>query len=229
MSTVPISQKILGWTVTVITPLVILMLAVRIMITPAFAKVEYRMPGFPEDEIGFTLQDRLLWSEPSIKYLINREGIDFLEDLTFDDDKPLFNASELSHMVDVKRVVTGMRIALMVASLWILAVVVIAVRNGWREHLLLAFGRGGWALVGLIAAILLLVLLNFNQLFTVFHQLFFASGTWQFYTSDTLIRLFPMRFWQDAFIFVGVLSLLMGVGVIVLTGKYKNSSSATGH
>ncbi|MEJ2126169.1 MAG: hypothetical protein P8X84_01420 [Candidatus Bathyarchaeota archaeon] len=27
-----------------------------------------------------------------------------------------------------------------------------------------------------------------------FHQLFFTSGTWTFYTSDTLIRLFPMRF-----------------------------------
>ena len=37
-----------------------------------------------------------------------------------------------------------------------------------------------------------------------------------FYTSDTLIRLFPMRFWQDAFIAVGLFSLIFAGLLIVL-------------
>jgi uncharacterized membrane protein len=36
-------------------------------------------------------------------------------------------------------------------------------------------------------------------LFVGFHQVFFDAGTWTFAYSDTLIRLFPERFWQVAF------------------------------
>ena len=211
-----IGLKILGWVVTVLTPIIVLMLAVRILITPTFARVEYRIPGFPDDPFGFSLEDRLEWSEPSIRYLVNSEDISYLETLSFADGEPIFNASELSHMEDVKAVVTGMRIALTVLMVGLLAVVVFAVRKGWRDKLLMALWRGGWGVVGMIAAILLFVALSFDQLFTWFHQVFFTSGTWQFYTSDTLIRLFPMRFWQDAFIAVGTISLVIGVLLIIL-------------
>ena len=208
-------QKSLGWVVTILTPLMVLMVAVRLLISPVFTWVEYRLPGFPDDPYGFTLEDRLQWSRPSITYLVNGEGIDYLAALTFDNGDPIYNAEELSHMADVKAVVTGMRVALAVVAVALLLVVLLAKRQGWQRHLLLAFRRGGWGVVGLIAAILLFVALSFNQLFTWFHQIFFASGTWQFYTSDTLIRLFPMRFWQDAFIDMGVLSLLFGVLLIL--------------
>ena len=202
---------------TILTPLVILMLAVRLLIAPIFAKIEYRLPGFPEDPFGFTLEDRLRWSEPSINYLVNSRDISYLESLRFEDGEPIFNARELSHMQDVKAVVTGMRIALAGAMVLLLAVTVAAYKGGWKPQLLKAYHRGGFALLWLIGAILLFVALNFNNLFTWFHKLFFESGTWQFYTSDTLIRLFPMRFWRDAFIFVGVLSGLLGGAVILLT------------
>jgi hypothetical protein len=36
-----------------------------------------------------------------------------------------------------------------------------------------------------------------------FHQVFFESSTWTFLWSDSLIRLFPLTFWEDSFIFVG--------------------------
>ncbi|MBG0783912.1 MAG: TIGR01906 family membrane protein [Anaerolineaceae bacterium] len=208
--------RILGWVVTVLLPLVVLMVSVRLLITPLYAKVEYRMPGFPEDPYGFTLEDRLKWSAPSIEYLVNSEGINYLGDLAFDDGEPIYNSSELSHMADVKTVVTGMRIALAALMVGLLAVTVIAVRKGWRDSFLVALRRGGWGVLGLIATILILLVVNFDQLFTWFHQMFFTSGTWQFYTSDTLIRLFPMRFWQDAFIAVGLISVVIGLLLVLL-------------
>jgi integral membrane protein (TIGR01906 family) len=214
-------RNILGWIVTVLTPLLILMLSIRILITPIFAQVEYRMPGFPDDSYGFTLEDRLRWSTPSIEYLVNNEGIDYLAGLKFEDDTPIYNDNELSHMEDVKGVVTGMRIALAASMIILLAIVIIGVRKGWRRELLSAIRRGGWGVVGLIIAILLFVAISFDELFTWFHELFFQQGNWQFYTSDTLIRLFPMRFWQDAFIYVGVLSLIFGVLLIVFNRSRK--------
>jgi integral membrane protein (TIGR01906 family) len=207
--------------VTVLTPLVILMIAIRLLITPTFARMAYRMPGFPADPYGFTEEDRFRWSEPSIIYLVNAEDISYLSNLSFEDSAPVFNERELSHMEDVKTVVTGMRIALAIGMLILLAFTIFAERGNWKLLLIRAFSQGGWAVLGLIAAILLFVALNFNSLFTWFHQIFFESGTWQFHPSDTLIRLFPMRFWQDAFIFVGLLSIVFGVIVILLTRSHQ--------
>lgn len=217
-----IGINILGWAVTVLMPLMVLMFSVRLLITPFFAKVEYRMPGFPEDPYGFSLEDRLKWSAPSIEYLVNSESITFLGTLVFEDGEPIYNASELSHMEDVKAVVTGMRMALAGLMIGLVVVSGIAVRKGRRNTLLLAIRRGGWGVLGLIAVVLLLLVVNFDQLFTWFHQMFFTSGTWQFYTSDTLIRLFPMRFWQDAFIAVGGISLAIGILLIVFCKPKQN-------
>jgi len=54
---------------------------------------------------------------------------------------------------------------------------------------------------------------SFGVLFVAFHNIFFASGTWLFEYTDTLIRLFPERFWRDIFIYVGLFSLATGLGL----------------
>lgn len=211
--------QFLGWLITVLIPPIILMIAVRLLITPIFAQFEYRLPGFPEDTYGFSLQDRMRWSEPSISYLVNSEPISYLENLQFDSGEPLFNQRELSHMQDVKDVVSGMRVALAFEMVLLLALTVLVMTFQKREILFLAYRRGGQGVVCIIGAILAFVAISFNDLFSWFHKLFFESGTWQFYTSDSLIRLFPLRFWQDAFIFVGVISLILGVLVIVFSSR----------
>jgi integral membrane protein (TIGR01906 family) len=198
------------------------MISIRILISPLFAQIEYQLPGFPEDPYGFTLEDRLRWSEPSIKYLVNSEGIGYLESLRFENGEPIYNPSELSHMEDVKAVVTGMRIALAALTVILLIFTMININKGNKHLILQSFHNGGWGILGLIGAIMILLVISFNQLFTWFHQIFFESGTWRFYTSDTLIRLFPMRFWRDAFIFVGVLCILIGGITILVTRKYIN-------
>lgn len=209
--------KWMGLAVSILTPLVLLMLSIRVLITPLFPQIEYRLPGFPDDPYGFSLEDRLKWSAPSIRYLVNFEDVAYLGNLQFEDGEALFNDRELSHMVDVKAVVSGMRIALIVAILGIAVLGYIMIRADAGDQFRTAVYRGSWALIGIIVGILILLAINFNQLFTWFHQLFFMSGTWVFYTSDTLIRLFPMRFWQDAFIFVGGFSLLLGLILLILT------------
>ena len=57
------------------------------------------------------------------------------------------------------------------------------------------------------------MLASFGVFFVAFHQVFFDPGTWIFLWSDTLIRLFPERFWRDVFIYVGVLSLAGGLAL----------------
>ena len=198
----------------------ILTIAIRGLITPAYARFAYRLPAFPDDSYGFTFEDRLHWSEPSIKYLVNNEGISYLEDLKFEDGNPIFNERELSHMKDVKSVVSGMRLAMAVLAIGILVSLQASIHSGKKQYFLKAMHFGGWLTIGLILAILLFIALSFDTIFSWFHQLFFESGTWQFYTSDTLIRLFPLRFWRDAFIFVALQSLLYA-GILIFFTRNK--------
>jgi integral membrane protein (TIGR01906 family) len=175
--------------------------------------VEYRTPGFPADEFGFTLQDRLHWSTLSIDYLVNKADISYLGNLTLPDGSPLFNERELSHMHDVKQVVKpvlwlGYTIWFLIVGLGLWARL-----GGWWHEYLRGLRRGGWLTLGLVVALGVFAGISFWQFFTIFHELFFTGGSWLFLYSDTLIRLFPLPFWQDAFLFAGLLDVLVGLAL----------------
>lgn len=201
------TAKLVQILIAVAIPLGLILTGMRIFFTPPFVILEYNMPGFPEDTYGFTKADRIHWANLSLKYLNNDAGIEFLGDLQFADGSPVFNERELGHMVDVKlffktmmAIWLGLVAFLVIASLF-------AWRARWLAHYWAAVSAGGWLTLGLLGLILVTVFLNFSALFTVFHQLFFVGDTWLFYFSDTLIRLFPMRLWQDLFIAIGALSI----------------------
>jgi integral membrane protein (TIGR01906 family) len=104
------------------------------------------------------------------------------------------------------------------AIIFCLAVYIWAWRSHWLKDLWNGLSWGGWLTLGAIGATLVAVALNFDALFTDFHHLFFTGDTWLFYYSDTLIRLFPLRFWSDAFIFTGALTALDGL-IFILVGR----------
>lgn len=204
---------ILWWLVSFLTPVVLTLTAVRLLMTPVFLQIEYNLPGFPPDPYGFTKEERLYWSGIALAYLLNDAGIEFLADLRFADGNPVYNQRELRHMVDVKNVV---QVTLQVwygVLVFFFAAGVFAWRSGrWRDFRV-ALQRGGlWTLI-LLGGILLFVLIGFGIFFVAFHNIFFEPGTWTFLWSDTLIRLFPERFWRDTFLFVGGLAILGGLSL----------------
>ena len=97
-------SNILSWLTTLLTPIFLLGLGLRILLTPLFYNVEYRMPYFPSDPYGFSMEDRLHWARYAVDYLLNNADISYLGDLTFENGNPLYNERELSHMHDVKGV-----------------------------------------------------------------------------------------------------------------------------
>ena len=206
-------NSLLSYLTTLLTPIFLLGLGLRILLTPVFYSIEYRMPYFPEDQYGFTMEDRLQWAPYAIDYLLNDADVSFLGDLTFEDGSPLYNERELSHMRDVKIVTKG------ALNFWYMTVVLMAALTGWawygkwwqafREGL----RRGGWLMIGLVVVLGLFGAVAFWQLFTLFHALFFEGDTWLFLYSDTLIRLFPMQFWQDAFLWAGIIAIGGALGL----------------
>ena len=206
--------SILSWLVTILVPLALIGLGIRILLTPLFLKVEYNMPYFPPDDYGFTKADRLKWAPYALDYLINSADISYLGDLKFDDKTPLYNERELSHMSDVKRV-TKRALNIWYISLALLTLLGIwSWRGQWMQTYRQGLMRGGWLMVGLAVVIGVIVLAGivinpdiFWDFFAGFHSLFFTGDSWLFLYSDTLIRLFPLRFWQDAFLFAAIIAL----------------------
>jgi integral membrane protein (TIGR01906 family) len=210
----------LSWILTLLLPLMIVFSITRLILTPVFPHIEYSMPGFPDDPYGFTKDERLRWSKLSIEYLLNDQDVSFFDDYKLVDGSPLYNDRELSHMDDVKVLVRkGLTIWNLSGFVFLFSIAII-IRSNNYPGLKTGFRRGGYITIGIIAAILLSVAINFNVLFTQFHALFFTGDSWIFYYTDTFIRLFPIRFWQDCFIYIGVLSLVLAIAAIKLPGKW---------
>jgi integral membrane protein (TIGR01906 family) len=215
------------WLITILMPVALVMAVVRLLLTPFFLIIEYNTPDFPPDLFGFTKSDRLYWSKIDVEYLLNDAGISFLGDLRFPegvqappescqfmaDCTRLYNDRELQHMLDVKHVVQA-ALNFWYASLVLLLLLwLLAARMRWGEEYRRGLRRGGLLTVILLGGIILFVLVSFNVLFVAFHNVFFKSGTWTFLYSDTLIRLFPERFWRDTFIAIG--GLAGGAGLLI--------------
>ena len=214
-----IAYKIGQWVYTLAIPLYLLMTIIRIFISPAYAQFEYNRPYFPEDTYGFSQAERLKWATYGINYLTNQEDISYLGDLTFADGSPLFIPSELSHMQDVKNVVQGMIVAWNILTVYILFFIALSIFGKQRRALYVASSVGGWLSVILVATVLFFLSLNFDALFTAFHHLFFKGNTWLFSYSDTLIRLYPLVFWRDVFIYIMGTDLLIGLALGIFCGR----------
>jgi integral membrane protein (TIGR01906 family) len=211
---------ILSYFISLLTPLALIGIALRILLTPIFFNIEYRMPYFPADEYGFTQQDRLQFAPYAVEYLVNSSDISYLGDLKFADGNPLYNERELKHMADVKNVVRGALRAWYISLAILILLAIFAWRGKWIPEYLNGLRRGGMWMIGLAVAIGVIVGVGiainpnvFWQFFTFFHSLFFEGDSWLFFFSDTLIRLFPIRFWQDAFLWAAVLALGGGAGL----------------
>jgi integral membrane protein (TIGR01906 family) len=148
--------------------------------------------------------------------------VDLYTDGEFDDvlegeDEPFLDGDERSHMRDVGALVRMLAIVL-------LGALVVAGACGWllrREP-----ARAGRIMVVSAAAVggvaLLLAIgfaVAFDAAFTLFHQLFFEAGTWQFALGSNLITLFPEPFWFDAALVAGA-SILLVAAIVSAVGLW---------
>lgn len=221
-------DKILVWIIALILPFILLMGSIQLIMTPQFPALEYQREGFPEDSYGFTTRERTEWARYAVSYLTNDESINYLQDLKFPDGSPLYRVSELDHMEDVKAVVqTALTVWYAFLGLTIGVAIWFVSFGNWKKFSQ-ALRNGAWLTVGLIGVVVIMLTVNFNRLFEQFHALFFTEGTWVFYANDTLIRLFPLVFWRDAFLLVFLITLIVAVLILRLTRKKKNKPETVG-
>jgi integral membrane protein (TIGR01906 family) len=204
-------ERILGGAVIVSIPVVICVLSILVLLSPVFMNLEYQLPNFPKDQYGFSTDERLDFGNQTRRYLVTNATLDDLRDLKFNSGEPIYVERELEHLEDVKIVLQGVfKVFWGAVAVLILGGVYARFRNWWNGYIL-AVSKGGWLTAGLLGTILFLSIVSFRSLFTNFHLIFFEGNSWLFMYSDSLIRLFPIRFWQDVFLFFGITTLAAGI------------------
>jgi uncharacterized membrane protein len=85
--------------------------------------------------------------------------------------------------------------------------------TGEHSQFATAIQSGGLLTSAMILTIALLAIFAWQSWFNIFHLFLFQQGSWLFSYSDTLIRLFPVKFWFDATLTISVLSIMGGLSL----------------
>lgn len=211
---------IVRWLVVLAMPFFLGMGTIRAIIAWDYPAFEYGR--IAPDMYGFSPEQRLELAHGTLEYLQRPEPaaevIHMLEALRLPNtDQPLYNGSEISHMIDVKVVADAMkRVAYITGAIVIigLALQLVPARTrpyGWRTLML-----AGLATVIVLALIAVAIFIFWDVFFVQFHELLFPPGTWTFAYTDSLIRLFPEQFWFDIGVMISVTTLLLGILAAVI-------------
>jgi integral membrane protein (TIGR01906 family) len=205
--------------VVVATPVVLVVLPIRVLMHPRWVYFEYNRPGFPPDDFGLGWPARTQLAITGIDSIIGPRGVVVLQEARLPDGSPAFNEREISHMQDVRTVTANLYVVQVV--LFAAAVIALAaLARGEPRAASSALLRGSVLTIALLVVLVILVLTGFDTFFTTFHRIFFRGDTWLFSYTDTLIRLYPVQFWFDAATAIGVMSIAEAIVLGVLAWRW---------
>lgn len=196
---------------SLLIPVILIAGVIRLIPTDAYLSVEYGKTSFPADSFGFDPGMRFTHASTNLKYVRTGAPISALSDQKHS-QAALYNSQELKHMIDVQNVYTAVN-RLWTAAILLLLVVGILfwVRSGSLAFTISAIKTGSLLTAGLVGAVGLLAVIAWQAWFVLFHEIFFTAGSWTFSATDTLIRLFPEKFWFDTAVNVSAASLIAGL------------------
>jgi len=128
----------------------------------------------------------------------------------------LFTADEYAHMADVRNVFRGAEVAAVLA----LAVAAFRLRRARRDGDALRLVRdGGVVAASGVAVVGIVAVFAFDQLFLLFHELFFPQGNFLFDSATSnLLRLYPEWYWQG--VTAGVAVSFIAAALLAAVGTH---------
>ena len=214
-------------------PLLIIGTSLRGLVTDR----DFMLRGFEDNNVATTtgLDDAQLGriADAFVAYFQAPRGQIQMQVTAFGQPRPLFNDREVAHMEDVQALIQFfLRMQLIAAAVVVvrLAFAIVVDRSAVPLGRDMLWSTG--LMVGLVILVGVLSLLDFDALWTRFHQVAFRNDLWQLDpNSDYLIMLFPEPFWFAATIRMGTsvalqtaLVALLGVG-FVLSPRWFGSRS----
>jgi len=191
-------------------PLLIIGTSLRGLVTDR----DFMLRGFRDNQVATTtgLDDAQLQriADAFVAYFQAPPGQIQMQVTAFGQTRPLFNDREVAHMQDVQTLIQFFLRMQIVAGAVVFVRLLFAVVI---DRGVVTLGRDMLLSTGLMVALVVLVavlsLLDFDALWTRFHQIAFRNDLWQLDpTRDYLIMLFPEPFW-----FAGTLRMAISVAV----------------
>lgn len=162
-----------------------------VFLTPQYIDYEYGKPGFPQAEL-FKDADRRYNSVESLLFVTGDRTLAQFTALG------VYNEREIKHMVDVRELITKVKVFQVVDGLVLLiALVALVWQSATRPLAARGLLGGGLLTLALFGAVGLFAVVGFNTFFTAFHRVFFEGDSWLFLTTDSLIQFYPLPFWID--------------------------------
>jgi integral membrane protein (TIGR01906 family) len=155
----------------------------------------------------------------SLSYLTNPlVSESHLEKLALPNKQQAYAANEIDHLQDVKHIVYLFTILGIIG----ISIHLVNAKVNYSKKTLDVFFKT--VKTGFIFSLALPILIGIFSLiwwercFILFHQTFFPQGNWTFPYDSTLIRLFPVEFWQlFAALFLGLIIILSVLGLLFTT------------
>ncbi len=223
-----------GWLVAAAAAVVILGVSIAPFLTPAVVRFEQDrvgvgpLYGFPSGDLdaatGALLADLVLWRGnfeiprcPGSRHCSIADAGQFL-----------LSEAEQAHMRDVRGVFTGFWLLVAAGAVGLALAFRRARGSEARAAAWRAVGGGARALAVVIAVAGVFAILAFDAAFELFHRLFFSAGSYTFDpATDRLVQLFPMQFWSDIAIAVGVVVLALSILTAWFAGRKARKGAVT--
>lgn len=200
-----------------VTPILVVN-AFRLLATGTFVRCELGREGFPPDRYGFTDAQRRELALTGLRSIEpGSEGIALLERATLPDGSSAFVERELAHMRDVRNLF-GLALRAQLVAVALVAVLALGLKRA-RLRAAVPLGLLAGATLTLAIAVLAVpaILLGFDGFFTRFHEVFFPGDSWRFNDADTLIRIYPERFWEDVSQLAATIAVLQAIVLVPLS------------
>ena len=132
-----------------------------------------------------------------------------------------YTTLEISHLEDVNKVMLVVNLTFYVSWLFCLLILMFYRKN--KEQLKKFFRYGGIVTIITVLLIGLMLLLDFEFIFTLFHNVFFPQGNWTFPFDSLLIQTFSETFFFKLSLIIFGLTLAFGSLFILLSLYFKKN------
>jgi integral membrane protein (TIGR01906 family) len=184
--------------------------AIRVLLSETYVRASY--PHLSPDEV-LDEKRRAEFAVLGLRAVdpLRGESVASLEEPRLPSGRPAFTAKELRHMRDVRAWLWR----LLVFELIVVAALAVAAVRARRE-LARALLAGGAATLAIGVLAIGAMLVDFDDVLLGFHKLLFEGRSWHFSNDDTLIRVYPERFWNWTGIAMAVLVLVQALVAIAV-------------
>jgi integral membrane protein (TIGR01906 family) len=199
--------------VVILSPVVFIGIPIRIAFNEWFIDWEYSKVDFPKDRYGMDDEYRKKLAKLGLRAVLSEEGMEEFKRAKLPDGRRAFTDREIRHMEDVKRLLDMFFPILYLSTvLCILALVYLRDRRyvGWTLILSSLFSLLLFVAIGVFS------ITNYELAFELFHNYVFDPYSWRFRYTDTLLRIYPMKFWYDATLFVIGFALFMALSSLAV-------------